>query len=605
MASQEQSKQSVQLPWRQCQGASRARKTTGTNPSEGNNKLVQDFVHEDTRKTRVSEFEFAQSLRKLVQRRENDLEMAVINQGPYRVREAFKHIVTTPDDWIKMTSDQRKRALKKVHDTNISDARDSSLTEKLQPTESTSNPILHRLLQEGIHWIPLSTFTGMTQKAEKILQDPGRVISIPNSEGSILVPSTSDARNPHIVYSYSTGRIVCNCTNNKSLSICSHSIVYAEHQRVQPKFYNWLKKLRRTQGSNAINLSNLLSADMPRGRGRKGERPPRTAKGKSTHTTTGGTASASTSQKQTQTHVHQQPGTGTQINQQTSLQHSQLQIRDLQPPNIVLQQQLVVQRQQLASGSLPLAASPQQQVAGQQQMAAYPQQQIVGLQQQAAGSQQLTVGPHQLSVGPQLQLLDPQQQVADKDQLAAVLQQQALEQRHQVVGFQQQATGVELQAEVPLQQVAIPKQLAFGPHQPTNQQSVLLWSDQQEKQVNQQPYVFSQPYHNRNPFVLELRHGNIRKCTGCGGEISKQASAPDDMILKHMERYKYPTGSPLQPFMYTVSKEKAHYYHARTACVISRHPYFTPELVDLGKVRNQLSEQHKLRLVMDLDIFLA
>jgi len=40
-----------------------------------------------------------------------------------------------------------------------------------------------------IVWIPLSTLTGMTEKAEKILQVPDQVISIPNSEGSLLIPS--------------------------------------------------------------------------------------------------------------------------------------------------------------------------------------------------------------------------------------------------------------------------------------------------------------------------------------------------------------------------------------------------------------------------------
>lgn len=77
-----------------------------TNPSEGNNKVVQDFIHEDKGNARVSEFDFVQSLQKLVKRQENDLEMAVIDQGPYRVREAFNHIVTFPDDWVKTTSNQ-------------------------------------------------------------------------------------------------------------------------------------------------------------------------------------------------------------------------------------------------------------------------------------------------------------------------------------------------------------------------------------------------------------------------------------------------------------------------------------------------------------------
>lgn len=145
----------------------------------------------------------------------------------------------------------------------------------------------------------------MTEKAEKILQVPEQVIPIPNLEGSLLIPSKTNARNPHVVSAYSTSRIVCNCVNNKSLSICSHSIVYAEHQKVQPKFYNWFKRLKRSQGSNAINFSNLVSADMPRGRGRKGERPPRTVKATVTHTNTGMNFSASTSRQQEQTQARQ------------------------------------------------------------------------------------------------------------------------------------------------------------------------------------------------------------------------------------------------------------------------------------------------------------
>ena len=208
-----------------------------TNPSEGNNKVVQDFIHQDTKKTRVSEFEFVQSLQKLIQRQENDLEMAVIDQGPYRVRDAFNHIITSPDDWVKMTPNQRKRAMQKVHGTKISEASDGSLTQRPQAEEGAKNPILDRLVQEGIDWIPLSTLTGMTEKAEKILQVPDQVIPIPNSEGSLLIPSKTNARSPHVVSAYSTGRIVCNCVNNKSLSICSHSIVYAEYLKVQPKYY--------------------------------------------------------------------------------------------------------------------------------------------------------------------------------------------------------------------------------------------------------------------------------------------------------------------------------------------------------------------------------
>lgn len=116
-----------------------------------------------------------------------------------------------------MTPNQRKRALQKVHWTKISEASDGSLTQRPQSAEGAKKPILDRLLQEGIDWIPLSTLTGMTEKAEKILQVPDQVIPIPNSEGSLLISSKTNARNPHVVSAYSTGRIVCNCVNNKSL----------------------------------------------------------------------------------------------------------------------------------------------------------------------------------------------------------------------------------------------------------------------------------------------------------------------------------------------------------------------------------------------------
>lgn len=147
-----------------------------------------------------------------------------------------------------------KSAEEKVHGTMISGANDGSLNQRRKAAEREKNPIVDSLLQEGVDWIPLSTLTGMTEKAEKILQVPDQAIPIPNSEGSLLIPSKTNARNPHVVRAFSIGRIVCNCVNNKSLSICLHSIVYAEHQKVQPKFYNWLKRLRRSQDSNAINF---------------------------------------------------------------------------------------------------------------------------------------------------------------------------------------------------------------------------------------------------------------------------------------------------------------------------------------------------------------
>ncbi len=112
----------------------------------------------------------------------------------------------------------------------------------------------------------------------------------------------------------------------------------------------------------------------------------------------------------------------------------------------------------------------------------------------------------------------------------------------------------------------------------------------------------TQPYHNQNPFILQFQHGNIRKCAGCGSGIAKQ---PDTLILKHMERYQYPTGDPYQPVAFTLRKERPSYYHAIQICVLKRHPHFQPaSMVDYSEVQNVLSEAHKMKLLADLHLIL-
>jgi hypothetical protein len=80
------------------------------------------------------------------------------------------------------------------------------------------------------------------------------------------------------------------------------------------------------------------------------------------------------------------------------------------------------------------------------------------------------------------------------------------------------------------------------------------------------------------------------------------AKHPENLTLKHMERY--PTGDPYQHVACTARKERAHYYHAILTCVMKRHPYFQPSMVDYSEVQNVLSEANKMKLAGDLQIIL-
>ena len=44
-----------------------------------------------------------------------EMELAVLDKGEYQLRPEFRHLVVTGDKWAKMTNDQRKEALSRVH----------------------------------------------------------------------------------------------------------------------------------------------------------------------------------------------------------------------------------------------------------------------------------------------------------------------------------------------------------------------------------------------------------------------------------------------------------------------------------------------------------
>ncbi|KAK3727383.1 hypothetical protein QZH41_017732 [Actinostola sp. cb2023] len=230
-----------------------------TNPSEGNNKLVQDFVRNDIGKKRVNEHEFSKALQKLVQRQDNDLEMAVFNQGPYKFRAGFEHLAVSEDNWLKMRPKQRENALKSVHQESISLAVSTMALQPHIASSAESNPLLNELVKEGIDWIPVTTLDGISKKATLILEDRGQIIEIPNSGQSLMIPSKSNPRNPHVVNALASGRVQCNCAHNKSLSLCSHALVYVKYYSLQRKYFAWLKQRRRKHGQDAINLSSLLT----------------------------------------------------------------------------------------------------------------------------------------------------------------------------------------------------------------------------------------------------------------------------------------------------------------------------------------------------------
>lgn len=429
--------------------------------------------------------------------------------------------------------------------------------------------------------MPYEELQHIWSKAEDLLSSTdASIVACPGYQSGFAVANAQDPAKPHVVTPLASGEVRCRgCPQYDRLSICSHTVAVAERKAILWKFLAWYKKNR-----DKANFSQAANQVMPNGRGKKGERAPRKQKSKhgqkaiptdfvdrcqvpcySSHTVTAST-SCSPAQPTSemmraasvQSMVSAMPMTTTGVQSDRSIQAVSAMHTAVSQP-ATPSQSMPPLPSTLTGSCMQSAAIAIQPAPVQSMVSAMPMTTI-----RSDGCIQALSAMHMAASQP-----------------ARV--------RQPVPALPSQGTW--------MQSAAITMQPA------TARQSVPFQGYNRVPQHLDTPNNVL-PYHNSNPFILQFQHGNIRKCAGCGGPIDKRSGQPQNLVLQHMERYQYPTGNPFEPIKYTASKERAHYYHARKACVLNRHPYFKPSMIDIGGVQNALSEQHKLQLVLELDVFL-
>ena len=118
--------------------------------------------------------------------------------------------------------------------------------------------------------VPLSIYQGIWEKATHLLCQEGSMAPAPGYPPEARTVQSTSKTGFHLVTSASNGRFSCDCANYRSLNIiCSHSVVVAEVNKKLGHFVEWYRKANKLP-----SLSKLATADVPKGRGRKGGQPP-------------------------------------------------------------------------------------------------------------------------------------------------------------------------------------------------------------------------------------------------------------------------------------------------------------------------------------------
>ena len=372
----------------------------------------------------------------------------------------------------------------------------------------------------GIQSVPVEELKHIWTKAEKLLRDDSSIVSCPGYQRGFAVASSHDPSKPHVVTPLASGEIKCSgCPQFNRLSICSHSIAIAEKVSILRKFLSWYTSIKPKP-----NFSQAANQGMPDGRGKKGERPSRKQKSKS--------SSALPDQYVDRIQTITQGTSAMQTTQVTPVMQTT-------PGTPTMQTTQVIGAMQTTPGTPAMQTT--QLIGAMQNTQHTPPMQTT----QVTGTMQTT-------------------------QRTCCTIQSGTAQNTQLHAPRMQATQL---GTYPVQtsQGTLPSYNMLNMHYPMYN----IHDTTPLRGVQPFPSVCQpapqQPYHNQNPFILQFQHGNIRKCAGCGGGIVKKS---DNLILKHMERYQYPTGDPHQPVAYTACKERPHYYHAMQPCVL-KTPIFS------------------------------
>jgi dimeric dUTPase (all-alpha-NTP-PPase superfamily) len=74
-----------------------------TNRSEQTNRSIQEFVRKECKEQKkVDEFSFCVALNKLVKIQKQEIELAIVGNGEYRIREKYQQLSVPPEKWNKM-----------------------------------------------------------------------------------------------------------------------------------------------------------------------------------------------------------------------------------------------------------------------------------------------------------------------------------------------------------------------------------------------------------------------------------------------------------------------------------------------------------------------
>ena len=243
-----------------------------TNRSERTNGVIQEFVSQECGKGKVDEHTFAVTMKKLITMQEKEAELAVIGKGQHKLRDSFNHLFVPAARWSKMTDKQRQLALAKIHTASLGESRRGNIEDVTSALGEQENSFQRLFVEAQIDWLPRDILASITTKAIALKDS---VYPLPGSPvETVIVPSNSNPKKPHIVVFSANGKCECqDCEGYSASFVCAHAIPASAKINRLDGYLRWLATTKRKTGG--INFSKAITHGMPTGREKKPNQAPR------------------------------------------------------------------------------------------------------------------------------------------------------------------------------------------------------------------------------------------------------------------------------------------------------------------------------------------
>ncbi len=222
--------------------------------------------------------DFNNQLKDVVEGQRDEAVRSLSGRGQFQLCEQYRYLQVHAQEWVKMTSDHRRNAVKKFDDAPLRKSKSTSQGTLQAAMSSDSDAVSTKSSMSvesencGITTLPQAILDSIWTKALEYVLSSSDVVAAPGGDPKAKMVSSRSSTSPHYVQALSSGQYVCDssCLQRKSPQICAHTVAVSEKNGDLQYFLDSYVATKQKP-----NYTSLAIHGLPAGRGRKGGVPKR------------------------------------------------------------------------------------------------------------------------------------------------------------------------------------------------------------------------------------------------------------------------------------------------------------------------------------------